>query len=169
MKLGFKAEDIEESDNNAPFPEGEYVLLVEKCEYNSTRAGGKKIDVQLQVVDPPQFRGRKMWECFNVIHAKPKVENISMDRFLDMSLAMGFPNVIDDTNDAINKTFRASVGIRTNEWEGKVEQKNNVQSFSYDKEVKKKLKSGGGRQTVSVGADHAQQPVEPVEEDSLPF
>lgn len=47
------------SDEFIPMPEGVYTMQVEKMEPKTSKAGNKMINVTMNVVNPPEFLGRK--------------------------------------------------------------------------------------------------------------
>ena len=74
-----------ESEEFRPIPVGDYRLLVEGSAYKATKTGtGHFMEVRMSVIDGP-FKGRKVFDRFNIQNANPQAEQIGkgqMKRFL---------------------------------------------------------------------------------------
>ena len=186
MKLDFTEDDIDQSkdDGFKPLPEGEYVVLIEQVEPKGPNdEGWRGLNFKLQVVDG-QYRGRLLFDNLFTTHCPPipgkpekdegraKAENIGRNRLLELAYSCGLPGLpAEDVLEYVNKTARVSLGVEEDKWkskgEGKLVQKNYIKKILFDKGAVPRKPSS--RETVSVGADHAQHSVEPVSDDALPF
>lgn len=185
MKLGFTEDDIkQDSGGFKPLPEGEYVVLVEQVEARGPNdEGWRGLNFKLQVVDG-QYRGRILFDNLFTTHCPPipgkpeknerraKAENIGRKKLLELAYSCGLPGLpAEDVLEYVNKTARVSLGVEEDKWKskekGELVQKNFIEKILFDKGAVPRKPSS--RETVSVGADHAQHSVEPVSDDALPF
>lgn len=115
---GFNAADHED-DSNGDLPAGQYYIEVEKAEMRKTKNGqGIGLSVQFNVVgsvaDPEAYKGRKLFEWFNLQHSNPKAQQIGNAQFAALCKAMGKPSV-NDTDELLGQFAIAVVKVKNDE------------------------------------------------------
>jgi hypothetical protein len=116
MEINFDA-TIEDVGNTGfePIPEGEYRLMLIECDLLPNSKGtGDNLKCKLQVVGP-KFEGRILWENFCWTHStSEKAVQIARSRFASLCSAIGI-SVVKDTDELLNISFLAEVGVKTSE------------------------------------------------------
>lgn len=137
-KFGF---DVAEVDVNAPIaggsrepiPEGNYVLKAIEAESKTTAKGGEMIVVKYEVVEG-EYKGRWIWNNFNVVCASEKAQSIARQQLVAWATACGKPDA-DDTDKLIDRQFTATVVI--NPGDEKYKPSNEISAFLFTTEEKK--------------------------------
>lgn len=110
---GFNAEEHEELRDNTPLPEGEYYLELEEAKVKETQnKQGTGLNATFNVLgdESNPFRGRKVFNWFNLQHTNETAQKIGQAEFAALCKAV---EVIapQDTGELIGKPFLAKVGI----------------------------------------------------------
>lgn len=79
------------AESGGTVPDGTYAVAIEKAEVADTKAGGKMIKVQLNVLEGPHT-GRKIFNQFNIENANPQATQIGLGQLKSMIKAFGHKN-----------------------------------------------------------------------------
>lgn len=111
-KFNFDVSEVDMSTvggNYDPIPEGDYTLKALDAEEKETSTGGTMIKVKFEVVSG-EFKGRWLWNNFNVVNKSEKAQAIGRQQLVMWAAACGKPDA-DDTDKLLEKPFNATVGI----------------------------------------------------------
>lgn len=85
----FDLTDVETDTGFGALPNGEYQVVAKAGELKTTKAGdGKYIKVEFEVIDGA-FKGRKLWEQYNVANPNEVATNIGKANMKKFFLAAG--------------------------------------------------------------------------------
>lgn len=146
--FGFKYEvDVENTENQGGdfelMPEMYAVLEVSAADIEDTKdSQGKQVKLVIDVVEPEEFKGRKLWAYWVIHHEDPengqykKFGKPNFDR-LCRAIEVSDP---EDTDDLLFKQFAAKVGISVGKDDGKggrYKDKNEIKTFFYPDQPEK--------------------------------
>ena len=139
---GFDATQYAERQGFDPLPAGEYVCVVSDSELKPTAANtGTRLVLTLEVIDG-QYKGRKLWEGFNMKNPNAEAVRISGEQLADLCRAIDVPRP-DDSSALHGRPFTAVVKLKKSNYSGEME---NVVS---------KYKSTGTAAAASVTTENA--------------
>lgn len=105
--------DQDTSQRGGALPLGNYLLEVESAEVTRTRSGsGKVAKLTIEVREPEQFKGRKIFLNINIENDNPEAERIGIEELSRLAKAVGIPEdqELEDTDDLLKIEFAARVG-----------------------------------------------------------
>jgi hypothetical protein len=137
---GFNPDDVK-SD---VLPAGTYRAVMTGTEIKTSKAGHKYMAATLEIVAPPEFAGRKLWDNLNLGHPTPSTRQIAERRLKAYCAAVG-AGVVMDTSTLFNKVMLITI---TADQQGD-EIRNQV------KKVEKYLKTGEAATTAPTSAPAA--------------
>ena len=109
-QICFNAGDYDPTDEFAPIPAGEYVVMITEGNVDYTSKGGQMVKLTYTVMDG-EFQGRKLWSQHNIVNRSPKAEEIGRKEISRIAHAIGQPK-LNDTDELVNKVMRVSVIIK---------------------------------------------------------
>ena len=148
-KFGFEYKvDVDNTENQGGgdfevMPEMYAVLEVSAAELKPTKdENGIQAVLVIDVVEPEQFKGRKMWAYWTIQHNDPdnkQYAKFGKPMFDRLCRAVDVPEP-EDTDDLVYKSFVAKVGISKGGDKpggGKYNDKNEIKTFYYNDEPDK--------------------------------
>lgn len=127
--LNFNANEHEPSRDNSPVPPGEYLVAVTDSAIKPTKAGdGKRLAVELTILDG-KYKGRKVFDGFNIVNKNPKAEEIAFGQLSALCRACGKLQIAD-SGELHNIPIRVKVGVRaaTEQYEAQ----NEVKAYKFN-------------------------------------
>lgn len=113
LDRSIRAGDHDTEQRGGALPNGKYRLEVTSTDIKPNAKGtGKVFKAEIEVIDPKELRGRKIFLNENIEHDNPEVERIGTEGFAKLIKACGIPDdeELSDTEDLHEKPFMASVG-----------------------------------------------------------
>jgi hypothetical protein len=137
---GFNPDDVK----SEVLPAGTYRAVMTGTEVKTSSKNNKYMSVTLEIVAPPEFAGRKLWDNLNLGHPTPETRRMAEQRLKSYCAAVG-AGVVMDTNSLFNKVFSVTLTVdQTGE-----QPRNRV------KKVEKYLKTGDAATTAPTSAPAA--------------
>lgn len=93
-----------------PVPPGKYKLVLAQEEIKISKSGSRYVATQMEIIDG-QYKGRKIFNNFNLWNASPKAAGIAMSEMKQLCLACGKRGVVGDTAELRGIPFDAEVGV----------------------------------------------------------
>lgn len=91
--LSFNANDVAPSAPREVLPPGEYLIQAVKSDVKPTRSGnGTVAEYEYEILDG-QFKGRRLWDRFNMRHENAQAQEIGQRQFSALCHAAGVMNV----------------------------------------------------------------------------
>lgn len=106
--------DTQRSGSYEDLPNGTYVLQVEDADVKESGSGTDRkvgINVAFEVIEPEEFKGRKMFSYINIEHPNPQAQQIGQADFAKLCRALSIDEAPDDTDDLKFISFTADVGM----------------------------------------------------------
>lgn len=97
-------------------PDGEYKVQCTDAVLKDTKKGdGKYISVTLEVLEPTEFSGRKIFTNFNVVNPNPKAVEVGMSQLKNYLIACDFsnPNKLESIDQLVGLRCIAKTRIKT--------------------------------------------------------
>ena len=116
--LGTRIEVTEEGTEQRPqyenLPNGNYLLQMETADVVAKNQGTPDHSVVVkstfEVIEPDEFRGRKLFGNYNLKNKSAQAQKIGNDQFQCLLRAIEVPSA-DDTDELLFRSFIASVGM----------------------------------------------------------
>lgn len=103
--------DTEQRGEYEELPNGVYQLEIEASEVAPTKAGtGTILKTTNSVVAPEEFKGRKLFNSYNLENPNPQAQEIGQRQFASLCRAIGVQSV-EDSEDLHFRTFTVKVGL----------------------------------------------------------
>ena len=114
----FDATEFEtEQRDYTELPNGTYKLEVEDSDVVPTSKGdGVILKTTLSVVEPEQFKGRKLFNNYNLENKNPVAQKIGEEQFASLCRAIGVSSV-NDSEDLHFHPFMAQIGLGKPQYE----------------------------------------------------
>ncbi len=131
--------DTEQRADFENLPDGDYVLEVETADVkitdpDSPRTRKVGVKVTYQVIEPEDYKGRKVFDYFNLEHPTAQAQTIGQSQFAALCRAMGISDPVSDTDDLMFKSFTAKIGMGK---PSKEKDANGVPTYPAKNEIKK--------------------------------
>jgi len=117
-QLAVRVQATEESTQQREFgnvPNGIYKLEISASEVaiknENTRDQATTVKVTIDVMEPEEFKGRKIFANYNVEHPKPTVQEIGNRQFSCLLRALGESESPEDTDELHFREFTARIGV----------------------------------------------------------
>lgn len=117
-RIGVKVEATEENTTQRDFsnlPNGDYVLELTagdvKVKNEGTRDQTITLSVTIDVIEPEDLKGRKLFGNYNLEHPKAQAQEIGQKQFACLLRALGMTEAPEDSDDLLFKSFMAKVGM----------------------------------------------------------
>lgn len=121
----FVAEELPQSNNYDPVPEGWYNVVVHSAELKPTKDGsGQYINIRYDITGPTH-QGRVIYDIINIKNKSSQAEEIGRQQLGNLMRSIGLAKV-DDTDELIGGNIQIKVGIRQQEG---YEPTNNVKGY----------------------------------------
>ncbi|WII71734.1 hypothetical protein QJS83_14810 [Bdellovibrio sp. 22V] len=144
-----------------PVPAGWYVGMVEKSEIKATKDGtGAYIAMTVNIVEPQQFAGRKVFTNFNIKNNNQQAVDIAYGQLSALSHAVNIINW-NDTSMLHNIPFKFRVKVRKGD--GNYSDSNDITKYSPMTEVVVLGPEGGATAAAPVAVPGMQQPQQPMQ------
>ncbi|GHC61356.1 DUF669 domain-containing protein [Limoniibacter endophyticus] len=102
--------DTEQRDY-AELPNGIYQLEIEASEVAQTKTGsGTILKTTNVVIEPEEFKGRKIFNNYNLENINPQAQEIGQKQFASLCRAIGLQSV-DDSEELHFRAFTVKVGL----------------------------------------------------------
>lgn len=129
---GFNANDHNEPsdmDFSVPMPAADYLVELVNTEVmeSKSNAQNKYIAAEFSVIDG-EFKGRRIWENFNMINTNHKAVKIAEELMGSLCRSVGIPTPRNGTKDLYNIPTIASVKIEKQK--GDFPEKNKITKFT---------------------------------------
>lgn len=106
-----QAHDTTQSDYSN-LPDGIYQLEIEaSSESDKNDSSNFRLNVTHVVVEPEEYKGRKLFDGFNLVHPKADVQEIANKQFAALCRAIGHVGAVDDSEDLHFRTFTVKIGM----------------------------------------------------------
>jgi len=110
----FVADELPQSNNYDPVPEGWYNVVVHSAELKPTKDNsGQYINVRYDITGPTH-QGRVIYDIINIKNKSSQAEEIGRQQLGNLMRAIGLAKV-DDTDELIGGNIQVKVGIRQQE------------------------------------------------------
>lgn len=116
MEINFRTSEIDTSSNFAPVPSGVYQVELTKAEEQLSKSGNTYLKCELEILSG-DYRGRKLWNNFNLLHTSDMAREIAMKEFTMMCNAMGVADPVN-TDQLLHIPFAVSVKLESNNSDG---------------------------------------------------
>lgn len=129
----FKANehDTEQRPDYAELPNGVYALEVEASDVVPTKAGnGTILKTTMAVIEPEEFKGRKLFTTFNLENSNPQAQEIGQKQFASLCRAIGIDSV-DDSENLHFMRFVAKIGLGKPSKDGQYPARAEIKSYAY--------------------------------------
>jgi hypothetical protein len=117
-RIGVRVEATEENTKQRDFgnvPNGDFRLEMSasdvKIKNEDTRDQAITISATFDIIEPEEFKGRKIFGNYNVEHPKPVVQEIGQQQFASLLRALGLTESPEDTEDLHFTSFMARIGM----------------------------------------------------------
>ncbi|WP_374833967.1 DUF669 domain-containing protein [Paenochrobactrum pullorum] len=106
----FNAQDHDTTQSDySELPNGDYELEIEASDIN-VGANGTGLKTTMNVVRPEEYKGRKLFNYYNLEHKNAQAQEIGQRQFASLCRAIGVSGV-DDSEELHFKLFTVKVGI----------------------------------------------------------
>lgn len=103
--------DTEQRAEYEELPNGIYRLEIEASDVGPTKAGnGTILKTTMVVIEPEQYKGRKLFTTYNLENANPTAQEIGQKQFASLCRAIGLSEV-SDSEELHFHGFTAKVGL----------------------------------------------------------
>lgn len=94
--LNFNATEVEPQSDFSPIPQGKYlVMAVDSTLVRNKKNTGDLLKMTYEVVEPQEYRGRKIFDNINVKHDNSQAEQIGQRQLSSICHAVGVLNIQD--------------------------------------------------------------------------
>jgi hypothetical protein len=110
QRFNAQEHDTEQRDYEE-LPNGIYRLEIEASDVGPTKAGnGTILKTTMVVIEPEQYKGRKLFTTYNLENANPTAQEIGQKQFASLCRAIGLSEV-SDSEELHFHGFTAKVGL----------------------------------------------------------
>lgn len=129
----FNATEFEtEQRDYTELPNGIYRLEVEASDVVPTKAGdGVILKTTLSVLEPEQFKSRKLFNTYNLENKNPTAQKIGQEQFASLCRAIGETSV-DDSEHLHFRAFTAQIGLGKPSADGKYPARAEVKKYFFN-------------------------------------
>jgi len=93
---GFNAANVDIENKFDAVPAGDYVVIVTDSNYGPTNDGnGERLSLDLEIQEPEQFRGKKLWDNLNMVNANQTAVEIAIRQLGQLCMAANVPEPDD--------------------------------------------------------------------------
>lgn len=117
-KIGVRVEATEESTQQRDFgnvPNGDYKLEITASDVpiknEGTREQATTVKVTIDIIEPEEFKGRKIFGNYNVEHPKAQVQEIGQKQFSCLLRALGMTESPEESDELHFISFTARIGM----------------------------------------------------------
>jgi len=98
--------------NTSALKPGTYHVVITKTDLKVTKAGtGQFIELEMQVVEPAEFSGRRYWARYNMSNPSKKAEDIAAEELSDLCRALGIKAIKSDTDELLDKELMITLEL----------------------------------------------------------
>jgi len=110
QKFDASSVDTEQRDY-AELPNGTYILEMTAGDVVATKDGkGTLLKTTFDVIEPEQFKGRKLFNNYNLVNGSAEAQRIGLQQFASLCRAVGVSEV-EDSDELLFKSFTAKIGL----------------------------------------------------------
>lgn len=117
-RIGVRVEATEENTQQRDFgniPNGDYLLEITASEVKEKNEGTRdhaiNLSVTIDVIEPEEFKGRKIFGNYNLQHPKDDVQRIGQQQFACLLRALGMSEAPEDSEELHLVSFTAKIGM----------------------------------------------------------
>lgn len=117
-RIGVRVEATEENTQQRDFgniPNGDYLLEITASEVREKNEGTRdhaiNLSVTIDVIEPEEFKGRKIFGNYNLQHPKDDVQRIGQQQFACLLRALGMSEAPEDSEELHLVSFTAKIGM----------------------------------------------------------
>jgi hypothetical protein len=126
--LNFDSRKVEPIGGFTPLPKGEYIVLITASERKPTKKGdGEYLQLTYDVVEPVNFKGRKLFDRLNIINPNETAQDIAQRALSAICRSVGV-EVPKTSEELHNIPFKVKVGI--NPAKGEYNESNKIDSYA---------------------------------------
>lgn len=106
--------DTEQRGEYENIPDGDYKLEVSDADVKISGDGSQRkvgLKVTYDVLEPEDYKGRKVFDYFNLEHPSAEAQRIGQSQFASLCRAMSISDPVDDTDQIKFIAFSAKVGL----------------------------------------------------------
>lgn len=106
--------DTEQRGEYENLPDGDYKMEVSAADVKTSGSGTATkvgLKVTYDVIEPEDYKGRKVFDYFNLEHPSADAQRIGQAQFASLCRAIGRTDPVDDTDDIMFRAFTAKVGM----------------------------------------------------------
>lgn len=104
--FSFVANKIETpvATNTSALKPGTYHVVITKTDLKVTKAGtGQFVELEMQVIEPSDFSGRRYWDRFNISNPNKKAEDVANRQLNKLCSALAIEAIEKDTDELLHK------------------------------------------------------------------
>mgnify|MGYP001609859335 CR=1 FL=1 len=133
-KFDATAHDTTQRDGYDELPNGTYRMEIEASEVNPTKdGGGTLLKVTCSVIDPEEYRTRKLFNQYNLENKSAQAQEIGQKQFAALCRAIGVAEV-DDSEDLHLKAFTVKVGLGKPSKDGQYPARAEIKRYYFEDE-----------------------------------
>lgn len=132
LKFDPTAHETEQRDFEN-LPDGIYVLEVTSSDVKSEN-DKTLLKVTYDVIEPEQYKGRKIFNNFNLMHPSSQAQSIGLSQFASLCRALEITEEVNDSEELHFKAFTAKVGLGKPSKDGQYPARNEVKKYFFPDE-----------------------------------
>jgi len=126
-RFDWSHDDYDSPTDFEVIPEGtEVKMKATEAEDKETSSGGEMIAATFVIVEPAEYKNRKVWNNFNTVNKSEKAQNFGRRMVAGWARACGKPNA-KNTDELLEKAFWCKLGVEKGT--GQYRDKNVIASF----------------------------------------
>lgn len=126
--------DTEQRGDYEELPNGIYRLEVEASDVTETSTGsGTILKTTMTVLEPAEYKDRKLFTNFNLENKNPKAEEIGKRQFASLCRAIG-ESEVQDSEDLHFKAFTAKIGLGKPSKDGQYPARAEIKRYYFEDE-----------------------------------
>ncbi|TDH35690.1 DUF669 domain-containing protein [Pseudohoeflea suaedae] len=130
-----QAHDTDAQPDYSELPNGDYLLEIEVSDVGPNSSGtGTILKTTFQVIEPEEFKGRKLFGNYNLEHNNPKAQEIGQRQFAQLCRAIGHTERVDDSEELHFRAFMAKVGLGKPSKDGQYPARAEIKKYYYPDE-----------------------------------
>lgn len=115
-------------------PNGIFEVEIDASELKATNDGtGQRLATTFSVLQPEEFKGRKLFESYNLVNKSPQAQEIGLRQFASLCRSIGETQV-EDSEQLHFKAFTVKIGLGKPSTDGKYPARNEVKRYYFPDE-----------------------------------
>lgn len=140
-RIGVRVEATEENTQQRDYgnlPNGDYRLEISASEVKETGEGTRDhkivLKVTYDVIEPDEFKGRKLFGNYNLQNPNSQAQDIGQRQFACLLRAMELNEAPEDSDELHFVAFMAKIGMGKPSKDGQYEARNEIKKYYYPDE-----------------------------------